>query len=337
MVRSVLSLCVAVVLTGFLAGSDDVLERWRRLPEEKRRVLVSAYRRLRSLPEKKRQELLESWRKFRQLPESERRVYLRKWQAFRRLPKQKRQRLIERHRKWKRFIRHLTNLLPEQRRKELLLMPPHRRLKEFRRLFRGHSLKLFRKITEHLPEDEVRALLALPDDEFLMKMRELIRNRKRILYESMLKTVPRHMQLKLAQMPEYKRQDALKAMVAASLKEKIRLLEEAGLDASVLETLPFDARLLAVNGAYRKLIRKVATAVKNTFKSITDERTRREIERALLSGKKELVPEPIRRKEEIELLFRLPTQIRKDALNLLRRKPRLHPPLLPPRGTPIEK
>jgi len=337
MMRGVLSVCVAVVLTGFLAGSEDVLERWRRLPEEKRRMLVSAYRRFRSLPEKKRRELLESWRKFRQLPESERRIYLKKWQAFRRLPKQRKQRLIERHKKWRRFIRHLTNLLPEQRRKELLLMPPHKRLKEFRRLFRGHSLKLFRKITEHLPKDEVQALLALPDDEFLMKIRELIRNRKKILYESMLKTLPRHMQLKLARMPEYKRWDALRAMVAANLKKRLRLLEEAGLDTSVLKTLPFDARLLAVNGAYRKLLRKVTTTMKNTFKPITDERRRREIERAILRGRKELVPEPIRQKKEVELLFRLPTQVRKDALNLLRRKGRPHRPLLPPREAPGER
>lgn len=334
-----ITICIAVILSGVFADREDsIIERWRKLPKTKRKMLLSAYKRFRSLPEERRREVIEQWRKFRQLPEKERLLILRKWREFKVLPKERRRLLIQRYRRWRRLVRPLMNSLPEEKRRELLLMSPHKRLTEFRKLFKKHSLRLFRRIAEHLPEDEVRALLALPDDEFLKKMRELIRSKRRILYENMLKTIPRHMQLRLAQMPKPKRQEALRTMVADELKRKTVLLKKAGFDTSVISTLPFHARLFAVNGAYRRLTKKISVMIKDAVQSIKNELIRRRVERALLSGRYDEIPEPFRSTDVMTRFLRLPAQLQRDSLRLLKRKRVRHPPYpLPPLNAPHPK
>lgn|GEM_PF-2860306 len=323
--RSLL-LVFGVVLSGLFAGDNvaSPLEKWRNMPDGKRKALINAYKKFNSMPKERQKRIIELWQRFCQIPERERHQLTERWRNLKSIPQDKKEEIIRRCEKLESLVKNILDAMPADKREAIYKMPPQKRIQEIRRLFNEHSLRLFRRISQHLPENEAKELLSLPEEEFVIRMRKIISERKELLYSELLKSLPKHQQLKLAQLPKNQRYEALVSLLKENLKKQKECLEAVGTDVSVFQDLPFQAEVLAVSCAYRKVVRTAVDRLLELAKTIQDESVKTRLLNAFLSCNQESLPEPFRSNIEIERFFSLPEMMREEILGVLRQ--RIHSP-----------
>ncbi|MCX7704147.1 MAG: DUF3106 domain-containing protein [Planctomycetota bacterium] len=335
--RAVLFVLFGVVLSGLFAEDSlsESLKKWKRLSVAERRALVEAYKRFRSMPKEKQAQVVERWQRFRQLSEDEKKRCIERWKHLNSLPREKREGLVRRWQKMGEGVKNLINTLSEEKRGNFYRMPPQKRMQEERRLVRENSVRLFKRMVPYLSDEETKGLFSLSEEEFLSRVRELVAKHEESLLESLIKSLPKPMQLRLAEIPKAQRREAVEGMLRDNWKKQKDSLRAAGFNVASFEGLPFQAEVLAVFGAYRKVVRSVVDKILEAFKTVVEEPLRMRYLSALQSKDVEELPEQFRSNPEILRLFSLPQTMREEILGIV--KQRLHhsrsvleQPFLPP-------
>ncbi|NIO17126.1 MAG: DUF3106 domain-containing protein [Deltaproteobacteria bacterium] len=84
-------------------GNPENMERWRKLPPERKEKIIKRYRRWEKLPPEKRERILKRYRKFKNMPPEKRERMKRRWKRMQELSPEERDNLQGTMSKFRRF------------------------------------------------------------------------------------------------------------------------------------------------------------------------------------------------------------------------------------------